>query len=103
MQQSLNILVVQWDDQSPVAGALCGAGYHVSTARSVAEAITKCYRERFDLVISDVELVDGTGVEVAWQADRWSTPAIVLDDTSTSVLDRVEKAFLARGQQPLAH
>jgi DNA-binding response OmpR family regulator len=55
------------------------AGFDVSLARSVAEACELGKGERFALVITDLRLTDGTGVEVLKQLRLNSgLPSIVL-------------------------
>ena len=39
-------------------------GYRVRTANSVAQALARASEERFDLLISDLGLPDGTGFEL---------------------------------------
>lgn len=60
------ILVV--DDDKSITGALAvilkKAGYEVLTANSVGEARSVLSRRSFDLVITDLRLTDGTGIDL---------------------------------------
>lgn len=64
---------------------LTGEGYEVATAGTVAEAIHACERKQFHLVVSDLRLPDGEGLEVL----RWSrvhtpeTPVIMITGFGT--------------------
>lgn len=61
-----DILLVE--DHHATAAALAGvlrrAGYRVIVAHSVAEAITACSLARFEVLISDINLPDGSGRSV---------------------------------------
>jgi PAS domain S-box-containing protein len=52
------------DTLRTLARLLSLQGYHVSTAGSVSEALRLSGEERFDLLISDIGLPDGTGMDV---------------------------------------
>jgi CheY-like chemotaxis protein len=54
-------------------------GYHVHTAADLASAIQRAAEAEFDLVVSDIELPDGSGLELMWtlRATR-NIPAIAL-------------------------
>ncbi len=47
---------------------LAGEGYRVTTSGTVAEAIGNCERRQFHLIVSDLKLPDGDGLELL----RWS-------------------------------
>lgn len=68
-ERSLKILVVDdHDDTSRVlARLLQGGGHQVQTAEGVNTALQAANREPFDLVISDIGLPDGTGLELMRQ------------------------------------
>lgn len=67
--RSLKILVVDdHDDTSCVmARLLTGRGHQVRTAVGVNTALEAAHRESFDLLISDIGLPDGTGLELMRQ------------------------------------
>ena len=50
-----------------LARFLARAGHHVTTAGSLAESFAAAEKEPFDLVISDLGLPDGTGIELMAQ------------------------------------
>ncbi len=64
---------------------LTGEGYRVTTAGTVAEAIGTCERKQYHLIVSDLRLPDGEGLEVL----RWSkehtpeTPVIMITGFGT--------------------
>jgi PAS domain S-box-containing protein len=64
--QKHTILLV--DDQADTSATLglllTRRGYHVESARSISEAIESVKAMPFDLVISDIMLPDGTGIEM---------------------------------------
>ena len=70
-KQPARLLVV--DDELGVRRvvelALTRAGHHVRTANSSAQAIAACESETFDLVLSDLTVLEGNGQELArWMA-----------------------------------
>jgi CheY-like chemotaxis protein len=67
--RSLRILVVDdHDDTSRVmARLLQGRGHQVKTAVGVNTALEAAHQEPFDLLISDIGLPDGTGLELMRQ------------------------------------
>ena len=80
MRQS-RILVV--DDEPQILRALLtnlrGAGYEVTTAASVEEALAEAAMRPPDAVILDLLLPDGNGTDVCRELRRWSdVPVIVL-------------------------
>ena len=89
MRQS-RILVV--DDEPQILRALLtnlrGAGYEVTTAASVEEALAEAAMRPPDAVILDLLLPDGNGTDVCRELRRWSdVPVIVL----SAVGEEVEK------------
>ena len=55
------------------------SGYRVGTADTVQSALELCRRQRFDLLISDIGLPDGTGHELMKElAQRYNAKGIVL-------------------------
>jgi two-component system KDP operon response regulator KdpE len=75
------ILVV--DDEAHILRALTtslrGAGYQITTAASVEEALAEAAMRPPDAVILDLLLPDGSGTDVCRELRRWSdVPVIVL-------------------------
>ena len=68
-QRSLKILVVEdhADTSRVMARLLEGHGHEVRTAPGVNTALAEASREPFDLLISDIGLPDGTGLELMRQ------------------------------------
>lgn len=68
------------DDESLITGlsfALKGQGYALDAARTVAQASALCAENRYDLLILDVALPDGTGFEVCESVRRTSDVPIL--------------------------
>ena len=76
-----NILLVEdhLDTAMALSRLLRLAGYRVGTAGGVQDALRMCAAERFDLLISDIGLPDGTGHELMRElADRYGAKGIVV-------------------------
>ncbi len=91
---ALRLLVVE-DDPSIAAGLVRGlrdAGFEVELATRAGLAAHAAARERFDLVVLDLNLPDGSGFDLldAWRA-RQAVPVIVLT-ARTELADRL-RAF----------
>lgn len=56
---------------------LSGAGYTVSTAGTAAEALERLKENRFDVVVSDIILPGGSGIELV-RAIRGSAPEVMI-------------------------
>jgi CheY-like chemotaxis protein len=67
---SHSILVVEDHEDTLILllRLLKSAGYTVQGATTVAEALAKFERARFDLLIADIALPDGSGLEIIQQA-----------------------------------
>ncbi|MDB6167801.1 MAG: domain S-box [Verrucomicrobia bacterium] len=65
-EPALRLLLVEDHDATlqVLARLLGGIGHRVTSARSLAEALEAAGKDRFDLVISDLGLPDGTGDEL---------------------------------------
>jgi two-component system nitrogen regulation response regulator GlnG len=82
-----NILLVDDDDaiRTVVAHALRRAGHHVRTAASVAELDRELRQGRPDVLLTDVVLPDGDGIEIAarFAIEAPEVPVIVLSARNT--------------------
>ena len=59
------LLVDDHDDSLALYAEFLGiAGHEVKAARSVTEAIELCRHDRFDLLVSDIRLRDGSGLDL---------------------------------------
>jgi two-component system CheB/CheR fusion protein len=77
----LRVLLVEDhpDTRDVLAGLLGAANYEVETASSVEAALQLAAAERFDVVVSDLGLPDGTGYELMRQLrDRYGMKGIAL-------------------------
>lgn len=77
----LRVLLVEDhpDTRDVLAGLLGAASYEVETASSVEAALQLAAAERFDVVVSDLGLPDGTGYELMRQLrDRYGMKGIAL-------------------------
>ena len=83
---ALGILLVE--DHSDTARAICrllrGEGHEVTAVASVAEAARAASESRFGLLICDIDLPDGSGLEVVRRADLADTPSIALSGHSST-------------------
>ena len=67
------------DTARAMSRVLLGLGYEVKVAHSVKEAIALADQEGFDLLLSDLGLPDGTGLELVRHIQaRWPMPAVAL-------------------------
>jgi DNA-binding response OmpR family regulator len=67
------------DTTKVIARILRAAGYRVTPAFSIAEAMEKCVGMKFDLMITDIELRDGLGIELLRELrDHCKIPAIAV-------------------------
>src|SRR5436190_24357514 len=67
-------------------------GYDVDPAPTIAAARTLIGRKRYDLVLADGVLPDGSGIQIAEEAERRGIPAIIV----TAYAFRFPKRELAR-------
>lgn len=63
---SLRVLLVEDDPDTleVTSMLLTQGGYDVATAKSVAQALTEVHDHQFDLLISDIALADGSGLDL---------------------------------------
>ena len=88
------ILVVDDDDgvRSLLEDVLSVANHEVDAAATVKAARALFEQNYYHLLIADLMLPDGSGIQVAEEAQRRGTPAIIL----TAYGHRFRKADLAR-------
>lgn len=78
---ALSILLVEdHEDTAMVIGRIVGnMGHRVQTSHTVADALVRLRSGRFDLVLSDIGLPDGTGIELLAQARKFcNIPTVAL-------------------------
>ena len=76
-------------------------GWQVETASCVREAISTLESRDFDLVVTDIRMQDGTGMEVMRSARRSSpATAVILLTAYGSVPDAVERHARRRARLP---
>ena len=104
---SLKILVVE-DEQATrrlMARLLKGLGHEIQTAGTITVAMEIAMAQKIDLIISDIGLPDGSGLELMRQivADRGSIPAIAL--TGYGMEDDIQRSrsagFTAHMTKPI--
>src|SRR3954452_753152 len=88
------ILVVDDDEgiRTLLADVLSVANHQIEAAATVKAALTLFEQNYYNLLIADLMLPDGSGIQVAEEAQRRGTPAIIL----TAYAHRFRKADLAR-------
>lgn len=77
--KSINILIVE-DDISLIDGleySLTKAGFNLHIAQTVLEALDSLSKNKFDLLILDITLPDGTGYDICKSVRRNSTVPII--------------------------
>lgn len=112
MDKSYNILIV--DDEADlcrlIAGILAGTAYRVFQATSGNEAFDLVRRERIDIVLSDIRMANGTGIELLENLRRIdpTLPIVVLmtgyaDISTEEILAKGGRAVLKKpfGRKPL--
>ena len=92
MEEAPSVMVV--DDEPGIRTALRANflrhGWQVQTAASVSEAIRNVENREFSLVVSDMRMPDGTGLEVMRAARKaWPETAVILLTAYGSVPDAV--------------
>ena len=89
------VLIV--DDEESVAVTMQAIlemdGYQVMAASSVTEAIALVQKNDFDLVLSDLRLDDGDGIQIVMEARRSSPETICIILTGYASLDSAVKAM----------
>ncbi|WP_027796431.1 hybrid sensor histidine kinase/response regulator [Paraburkholderia acidipaludis] len=103
---ALDILLIEdHEDTAEVMSQLIrGLGHEVAVADSVANALALASRNRFDLVLSDIGLPDGTGIDFIHAFRKQSAaPAIALTGfgTDDDVRRCLEAGFTAHLTKPV--
>jgi DNA-binding NtrC family response regulator len=88
------ILLVDDDDgvRTLLEHILSAANYEIDEAGSVKASLALLERNYYNLLLSDLMLPDGSGMQIAEEAHRRGTPAIIV----TAYPYRFRKADLAR-------
>ena len=105
VRKRLDILLIEDQaDTARVLSGLLGTEHRVRVARTVAEAKQLSEQHRFDLVISDLGLPDGTGFEfLRWLRGRQLVPAIALSGfgAEQDVRRSLEAGFVGHLTKPV--
>ena len=104
--RALKILVVEdhGDTSRLMARLLQGHGHEVRTAAGVSTALAAAGEERFDLLISDIGLADGTGLELMRQIQAiYPVKGIALSGYSSSddIRESRDAGFAAHVTKPV--
>ena len=106
-QRALSILLVDdhVDSLDLLARLLRRCGHTVETARCVKDALGAVRRERFDILVSDIGLPDGSGTDVmrAMRSQQQGVPGIALTGYGEEqfIRDCAEAGFAARLLKPV--
>ncbi len=104
--ERLRVLVI--DDEAAIGTALAevlGAEHEVSVACTVHEALARLAEAEFDVVLADLSMPDGSGIDVlAWLEARGDARAGrvvfmsggVLDERTRSAVDRARRPYLEK-------
>jgi CheY-like chemotaxis protein len=80
-RKCLSILLVEdhQDSANVIARIVRNIGHTVAVSHTVADALSELHAQKFDLVLSDIGLPDGTGIELLAKAREFcGTPMIAL-------------------------
>jgi two-component system, NtrC family, response regulator HydG len=96
------ILLVEDDTETGrlLEHVLIAAGYEVDRAHVVAGACLHLGRHSYDLVIADVRLPDGTGIDVADGATEKGTKALIITGYALQYPELRRYAFLMKPIRP---
>lgn len=91
------ILIVEDEEiiRTTMCEFLCGEGYQVETAGTVAEAITKAQSRDFNLTICDVQLPDGDGIGLLRKLRKLNLQMFTLIITAYATVENSIEAFKA--------
>ena len=96
LPRPLKILLVEdnTDTRDYLAGTLASRGHDVRTAGRLASALREAGEHEFELLISDIELPDGSGLELMWKLrDRGPIKGIALSGFGSS--DDIDQSLSA--------
>jgi signal transduction histidine kinase/ActR/RegA family two-component response regulator len=95
-RKSKRILLVEDHDDTnrSLTNLLRLRGYHVQSANNVQSAVDLSARDEFDVLISDLGLPDGSGIDVI-QRSRFSGPVLAIALTGFGMEDDVRKSHEA--------
>jgi CheY-like chemotaxis protein len=106
MQKSLRILLVEdhLDTQRLMSRLLTGCRHDVKAADSVQSALSLAGANSFDLVISDIGLPDGSGVQLMQELHRrYGLRGIALSGYGHDDLGETERSgFVAHMTKPIS-
>ena len=89
-------LLIVDDEQSMrelLEHVLAREGYHVETAENGRVALERMKEYAFDLVISDIQMPDMTGIELLEQVRATSPETVVIMITAFATVDTARQAF----------
>lgn len=90
-----NILVV--DDEESIRFSfhrfLAAEGYNVTTAASYLEALARMNEMKFDLILADVILDDGWGMDILYETRRRNLKTCVIIMTAYPTMDMVQASI----------
>ena len=70
---------------------LAGEGYRVTTAGTLSEALRNCERKQFHLIVSDLRLPDGEGLDLLrWSKEQTPLTPVIMITGFGSVASAVE-------------
>jgi DNA-binding NtrC family response regulator len=98
-----NILVL--DDEESIRFSfhrfLSAEGHNVVTAESYHEALARMDETTFDLILADIILGDGCGLDILWEVIRRTLKTRVIIMTAYPSKETVEASFRTRAVQYL--
>ena len=89
------ILVVEDDEATQLftEHVLMGAGYEVDVTGTMSGGIDLLQRRRYDLVVSDVKLPDGNGLEVADLAEEKGAKVLMITGHAFTLPDGMHERY----------
>ena len=93
----MDILLVEdhADTRMALSKLLTRAGHEVLSAERVSESVQLLDDIRFDVLLCDIDLEDGTGLEVAKKAKRRQPSTVTVALTAMGAAEDVEKGTAA--------